>query len=170
MAKKKPDEDLDLGIEQGGGSKKKLILFIALGVLLLGGGGGAAWFLLSGSGEETVEAKSAEGQQAMPAIYHSMTPVFVANLSEGSQAKLLQVSVEVMSRGQEAIDFVQQNDPLIRHNLLDLFGSHKDVELNSRAGKEKLQAEVVERMNQLITEQGGSGELEAVYFTQFVMQ
>ena len=51
MAKKKPEEDLDLGVEQEKGSKKKLIIIAAIALLLLVGGGLAAgWFLLGDDG------------------------------------------------------------------------------------------------------------------------
>lgn len=173
MAKKIQEEDLDLGIEQEKGSKKKLILIIAVAVLvLLGGGLGVGWFLLSGddseqAGSET-ESDAAKSQQA--AIYYPMEPIFVVNLPEGSKAKLLQTSIQVMAREQQIIDFIKHNDPMIRHSLLNLLASHTDSELNSRGGKVKLQSEVITQLNKLIKEQGGSGEVEAVYFTSFVMQ
>ena len=125
MAKKKPDEDLDLGIEQEKGPRKKLIIIIAIALLLLVGGGlGVGWFLLGGEDAEVADEQVEEEKEQQPAIYHPMDPVFVVNLPEGSKAKLLQASVQVMAREQETIDFVQHNDPMIRHNLLNLFGSH----------------------------------------------
>ena len=171
MAKKKPEEDLDLGVEQEKGSKKKLIIIAAIALLLLVGGGLAAgWFLLGGDDTAEADNESEVPKVQLPAIYHQMDPVFVVNLPAGSKAKLLQASVQVMARTQETIDFVQNNDPMIRHNMLNLFGSHSDEELSSRSGKEKLQAEVIQQLNQIIKEQGGSGEVEAVFFTAFVMQ
>ena len=171
MAKKSPEEDLDLGIEQDKGSKKKLILIIAIALLVLVGGGlGIGWFLLGGDEAEVADVQENEQEAQQPAIYHPMDPVFVVNLPEGSKARLLQASVQVMARGQETIDFVEHNDPMIRHSLLNLFASHTDQELGTRNGKEKLQAEVMKRLNKIIKDQGGSGEVEAVYFTSFVMQ
>lgn len=171
MAKQKPEEDLDLGIEQEKGSKKKLIIIGAIVlVLLVGGGLVAGWFLMGGDDAAVADEEVEAPKEQQPAIYHRMDPVFVVNLPEGSKAKLLQASVQVMARTQETIDFVQHNDPMIRHNLLNLFGSHSGEELSSRSGKEKLQAEVMKQLNQIIKEQGGSGEVEAIYFTSFVMQ
>jgi flagellar protein FliL len=171
MARSNTEEDLDLGIEQETGSRKKLIIIIAtVLVLLVGGSVGVAWFLLGGEPAELADAQEGADKEQQPAIYYPMDPVFVVNLPEGGKASLLQTGVQVMARGQQTIDFVQRNDPMIRHNLLNLFGSHTDAELSSRNGKEKLQAEVVRALNKIIKEQGGSGEIEAVYFTSFVMQ
>lgn len=171
MAKTNPDEDLDLGIEPEKSSRKKRIIIATIALLLLSGGGlGVGWFLLGGEDAEVVGEPAGEEKEQQPAIYHPMDPVFVVNLPEGSSAKLLQAGVQVMAREQETIDFVQHNDPMIRHNLLNLFGSQSDQELSTRKGKDKLQAEVIKRLNQIIREQGGSGKVEAVYFTSFVMQ
>ena len=171
MARNKPDEDLDLGIEQDKGSKKRLIVIIAIALIVLTGAGlGVGWFLLGDEDAVEADQQAGEATAQQPAIYHPMDPVFVVNLREGSKAKLLQASVQVMAREQETIDFVEHNDPMIRHTLLNLFGSHTDQELATRDGKEKLQAEVMKRLNQIIRDQGGKGEVEAVYFTAFVMQ
>ena len=154
MAKNYPEEDLDLGIEQEtGSSKKKLIIIIAAALfVLIGGGLGIGWFLLSGSdsdvADEQVEAEAGKKQQ--PAIYYPMEPMFVVNLPEGGKAKLLQAGVQVMAREQATIDFVKHNDPMIRHNLLNLFASHSDAELSSRDGKKKLQQKVIKQLNEII--------------------
>lgn len=175
MATGKLDEDLDLGIEKGKGSKNKLIVIIAAAALLLFGGGLAVtWFLLDGSDQQVAsdqeQETDAEQQPKSPAIYYPLDPLFVVNLPPGSKAKLLQVGIQVMTRQQELVDFVQHNDPMIRHSLLNLLGSQDDDTLLSRKGKEKLQSEVVKSMNKIVRNQGGPGEVEAVYFTSFVMQ
>ena len=42
--------------------------------------------------------------------------------------------------------------------------------LKSRAGKEALQSELTAQIQEVIRQQGAEGELEALYFTSFVMQ
>ncbi|MCW8891162.1 MAG: flagellar basal body-associated FliL family protein [Sedimenticola sp.] len=168
---KKEDEDLDLGAENGGGSKKKLIIIIAGVVLLLMVGGGAAFFLLGGD-EEGAEGADTEEvvEEVLPAIYHPLDPVFVVNLPPGGKARMLQLGVQVMARDPAVVEFIKGNDPMLRHNLLSLFGSQQDAALRDSKGKEKLQSEVLATINKIITEQKGPGEIEAVFFTSFVMQ
>ncbi len=182
MAEEKLDEDLDLGDEQQGGSKKKLIIIIAAAVLVLLLGGGAAWFFMSGDEEAATETEQSEGEkkesgdskesaeEAGPALYHSLDPVFVANLPPGSGAKMLQIGVDVMMRKPELLDFIKLNDPMIRHQLLNLFSTQSAKELRKRSGKEKLQAAALETIQNIIKEQDGPGKVEALYFTSFVMQ
>ncbi len=162
------DEDLDLGAENGGGSKKKLMIIIAGVVLLLLVGGGAAFFLLGGD-EESAEKEEVVEEQ-LPAIYHPLDPVFVVNLPPGGKARMLQLGVQVMARDPAVIDFIKGNDPMLRHNLLSLFGNQQDAALRDRKGKEKLQSEVFAAINQILKDQKGPGEIEAVFFTSFVMQ
>jgi flagellar FliL protein len=175
MAKQKVNEELDLGIEKENGSKKKWIILISVGVLvLLGGGLGASWFLFGGSEDEQVAMGSAGGKQQVeekpPAIYQSMEPAFVVNLPPGGRLKMLQVGLQVMARDPALIEFIKHNDPMIRNSLLNLFSAQEGKQLKSREGKEKLQTELLKVLNRLTRNQGGPGEVEAVYFTSFVMQ
>ncbi len=174
MVEERLDEDLDLGIEQEGGSKKKLIIIIAAAVLLLLLLGGAAWLLLSGDEEDADGAEAEQEQQAveekLPPLYHTMQPVFVVNLPPGSDAKMLQIGVNIMVRQPELIEFLKLNDPMIRHQLLSIFSVQDSAALRDRAGKEKLQAEVLAELQRIVSENGGTGEVEGVYFSSFVMQ
>jgi len=169
------DEDLDLGVEKEGVPWKKVIIIGAAVLLLLGVGGGVAWFFLAPgddaapASEEQAEAAAVEEQKG-PAIYHALNPVFVVNLPPGGRAKMLQVGVEVRVRSPELVEFLKHNDPMVRHNLLTIFSTRKSEVLRDRVGKEKLQADVLGALQGIIEEQGGPGEVEAVYFTSFVMQ
>jgi flagellar FliL protein len=176
------DDELDLGIEKTPGSRKKLVIIIAAAVLLLALGGAVAWWLFSGDEEsgaaeepaaeaaaEQSEEQPAESEQ-LPPIYHSLDPVFVVNLPPGGDAKMLQVGVDVLVRSEKLEEFLKHNDPMIRNQLLNLFSSQNSIQLRSRAGKEQLQAKVLAELRKIVKSQGGTGEVEAVYFTSFVMQ
>ncbi|AKH20196.1 flagellar basal body-associated FliL family protein [Sedimenticola thiotaurini] len=167
---KQQDEDLDLGAEHVGLSKKKLILIILGAVLLMAIGLVLGWYLTGGSGAANEDEAEEVVEEQLPAIYHPLAPVFVVNLPPGGKAKMLQVGVQVMARDPALIQFLKYNDPMIRHNLLSLFGNQQDSGLRDRAGKEKLQTEVLNTINRILKEYDGGGEVEAVYFTSFVMQ
>lgn len=171
MAEPELDEDLDLGIEKG--SKKKLIIIIVAVVLLLVISGVAGWLLMgsddSTESEEVVPEEEAVAE-VLPPIYHALDPKFVVNLPPGGRAKMLQAGVQIMARNPETIVFLKNNDPMVRHNLLNLFSEQDSSGLTDRAGKEALAKAVLDILNKILKDQKGPGEVEAVYFTSFVMQ
>ena len=190
MAKK---EDLDLDVEGKGGKKKgskmKLIIIILVVLILAGGGGGAAWyFLIRQSGDEAAELEAAmdEGDQEAapvakskkkkkknhnePPIFVGLDPAFVVSFKDQSQARFMQLSVELMSRDQEVIDIVDSYKPMIRNNLLLLFSSQKFEEIVTREGKEHLLEQTLEEVNNTLLNEAGIDGVEAVYFTAFVAQ
>ncbi|OOZ37230.1 flagellar basal body-associated FliL family protein [Solemya velesiana gill symbiont] len=173
MAEKEKSEDLGLGEEQGKGSNTKLIIMIAVGVIvLLAGGLGLGWFLFGGSDGDSQgeQAEEAVEEVQAPLIYHPVSPEFVVNLPPGGKVKMMQVELQLVTRSQETIDFLKHNDPMVRHNLLDLFGSQDGEKLKSCEAKQQLQSDVMKKLNEIIKEQEGPGEVEAVYFTAFVTQ
>lgn len=175
------DDELDLGVEATPAPWKKILLITLGAVLLLAIGGGGAYFLFSPSEEksENEEVKTEEqvvtededeDEDVGSAFYRDLTPVFVVNLAPGGKAKMLQIGVQVLTRDEDLFEFMGENDPMIRHSLLKLFGARKSSDLRSRAGKEKLQVDVQAEVQKIIEEQGNSGIVEAVFFTSFVMQ
>jgi flagellar FliL protein len=171
MAEQQSSEELDLGEEKSG--KSKLIIIIAIVAVLLIGGGAAAYFLLMGDEEAgddaTASEESAETEQELsPAQYVEMKPPFVVNLP--GRPSLLQVGISVRVRSDEMVEFISHNDPMIRHNLLNLLSGVDAKALKTRESKESLQAEMLKELNRVVTELKGPGEVEALYFTTFVMQ
>lgn len=152
--------------EAKGGSKKKLMVIGAAALAVVGGG--AAFFLTRGG-----EAKEAEhkAEVKLPAQYVAMDPPFVVNFDAGSAAKFLQVTVQMMTRDHETAEFIKSHDPVIRNDLLLMFGAQKVEEVGTREGKEKLRQDALEAVRAIVRNEGGEPEkLEAVYFTSFVMQ
>jgi flagellar FliL protein len=183
MAAPKLDASTDLGLEKTPGRARTWVLIAVAAVLVLAAGGGAAWYFLAraepptavaGKGKAAAKkgeaaADKAEAPRPEP-IYHPLDPPFVANLPPGGKAKMLQAAVRVQTRDQSLVAFLQKNDPMVRHHLLDLFGAQDAGELMTRSGREKLQADVRDTLVRLAKDNGGQGQVEAVYFTQFVLQ
>ena len=180
MATARLDESTDLGIERAKGGKRRMVIIIAVAVVLaLGAAGGAAWYVLGGDqtptaagakGKKGKAAETAEGAVLPPPVYHPLDPPFLANLPPGGKAKMLQAAVRIQTRDPALVAFLQQNDPMVRHHLLGLFGAQDAGALMTRAGRDQLQAEVQATLARLVADNGGEGAVEAVYFTQFVLQ
>lgn len=149
------------------GKSKKLIIIIAAAVLLICGGVG--FWLLQSSGKGKSPEKKAE--VVAPPVYLALDPAFVVNFDSGDTARFLQVSVQIMSRDPATVEMLKANDPVVRNNLLLLFGNQKFADLSTRAGKEALRTQALASVREVIAAAGGHPEkLEAVYFTSFVMQ
>ncbi|MCZ2723297.1 flagellar basal body-associated FliL family protein [Marinomonas sp. 15G1-11] len=173
------EDGLDVGEEEGkkGGKKKLIIIIIAL-LLVLGGGGGAAFFLLGGEDEaevgteESVDASAAgAGASATgPAIYLELDPAFVVDFIVANKQRYLQLNLTVKSRDQVKVDAIKVHMPLIRNSLVLLFANQNFDELQSLDGKMALKAAAIESINSILTQETGSGGVEDVLFTNFVMQ
>jgi flagellar FliL protein len=162
--------EAEAGAEAPAGGKKKLLIIVGAAVLLLGVAGAAAFFLVGGDdAADAGQDAAAQVPQGDP-VYHSFTPPFVANLAPGGPAGMLQIAVEVMTRTPGVTAVLKANDPMLRHHLLNLFEAQKADELLTVKGKEALQAAIHELLNAQLAELEGPGEIQGVYFTQFVMQ
>ena len=181
MAKEDIDDkddaiELDASINKGG--KGKLILIIVLAILLMGGTTvGILYYTgaIGGKGDSSKdvagEAKAKEEAEAVgPAIYYELKPEFIVNFEGNQKANYLQITMQLMTRTPGVVKILEEDDPLIRNNILLLFSGQKYDELSTLAGKEKLRAEVLKAVQQIVKTEFGKPAVEAVYFTSFIMQ
>jgi flagellar protein FliL len=154
---------------------KKGLLFAIIGAVVLAGGGAGAWFAFGGKKDEHGEADKAKAEAEhavkLPAQFVSLDPPFVVNFEAGTTARFLQIAVQLMTREPEMVEFLEHNGPIIRNDLLLLFGNKTVDQVSSQEGKEALRTAALETIRKIIASEGGKPEaLEAVYFTSFVMQ
>lgn len=130
-----------------------------------------------GHGESKSESKSegkgeekGEGGKKGGATYFPMTPAFVVNLSDADSSRFLQIDMEVLAKNVEAADAVKLHTPQIRNSVLMLLSQQKFHDIDTREGKEALQAKVLAEIQRILTAETGKPGVEAVYFTSFVMQ
>src|SRR5690242_5047940 len=147
---------------------KTLLIVIVLAVLLAGGGVGA-WFAFAPHGKQKhAEVKK---EPLAPALYVALDPPFVVNFEAEQQVRFLQVTAQLMTRDPAVVEMLKANDPVIRNDLLLLFGNQKYTVISTREGKESLRAQTLAAVRKIIATAGGKPEkVEAVYFTSFVMQ
>jgi flagellar FliL protein len=160
-------EDLDLDVKPP--SNKKLIIIMALvGVLLIAGSVGLTVWLVSGGGEQAEEASAAEETVKKP--QYLPLESMVVNFAEKGPAKYLQVDIQLMAYNPEVLNAVEEHMPVIRNDILVLLGSQSYENVSTREGKEALRKEILTTVNRILKQQAGMEGIQAVYFTNFVMQ
>jgi flagellar protein FliL len=178
MAAARSEEIVDAPVAPPPAARKGGGIAVILVAVLLStlGGGGAAWFVakqaVTAAQPKTEEEEKAEKPSVpkSPAQYVSLDPAFIVNLDDERVQRFLQVQVEVMSRDTKTIEQVQRHAPRIRSQLLLLFGQQQAADLAKRSGKEQLQGEVLAEIQAVLLAETGKAEVEAVYFTSFVIQ
>ena len=151
---------------------KKIIIISVVLVLL--GGGGAAFFLLNGSDTKPAagtdpEQDEVQVEELSDPIYLPLSPAFVVNFEHKGGIRYLQLSLQVMSFDEAAVEKVEANMPAVRNNLILLFSGQDYNFLTTVEGKEKLREEVRDSINELV-HLTGSSKVNEVFFTGFVMQ
>jgi flagellar FliL protein len=147
--------------------KGKLVMLLVLTLVVLAGGGAGAWWWWS----SRAAPKPAAAPAPLPPQYLALDPPFVVNFEAEQMVRFLQVTVQLMSRDPHTIELLKSNDPVVRDQLLMLFGNQKYEVLSTREGKESLRKQALESVRSVIGSAGGQpARVEAVYFTSFVMQ
>lgn len=166
------DAPVEQPVEKKG--KGKLFIIIGLVVLLLAGAGGGAWYFMQSSAKaDKKDAKHAKAEPVKkgPALYVALDPPFVVNFKAQSMVRFLQVSVQIMTRDVATQALIKENDPIIRNDLLTLFGELEYETISTVEGKEVLRKGALNAVRKIVKDEGGKADLvEAVYFTSFVMQ
>jgi len=169
---------------EGGGTakkKSKLPLIIIAAVVVLGGAGGAYFAFKPKPAAAAVDAQAAAadkpqkeekpGAKKSAAVYYKFDPAFVVNFGGEGSARYLQVTVEAMSRNPKILEELKNDEPAVRNDLVMLFSAQDNASLMSNEGKDKLRASTLDVVRKVLNSEGSSGkEIEAVYFTSFVIQ
>ncbi|WP_435104276.1 flagellar basal body-associated FliL family protein [Arhodomonas sp. AD133] len=156
---------------QRGMSVLVLVLIVVLGMLVLGGGTVAALYFTGViGGGDPASAEQPEEPEPEPPQYLPLEPPLVVNIDNSGRTSYLQVGVELMARDKSVIEAVQSHMPVVRNNLLLLFGNQSQEEITTREGKQALRMKALAEVNTVLAEQSVEGEIEAVYFTSFVVQ
>ncbi len=165
------EEEQQADTEVTGGGKKKMIFIILSAILLVGGSIGGTLLIVGGS-DESAEAEVVEEVEVSrgDASYIDLKPAFTVNLAPEDPVGFLQISMQVLTFDDDVAEEVEKHKPLIRNNLVVLFGKQNSAELRAPEGKERLQKSALETVRSVIKQHGSGGEVENVFFTSFVMQ
>ncbi len=180
MAKEK--EETGNGGGSGGSMTKLVIIIVVLQLVMFGGFGAFLYFSGAlgggGAGHEAVateeghhDAKEEESHEEAPPIYIPLEPAFVVNFSDSSGgSRFMQATIQVMTRDPEIEAAVNTHMPVIRNAIVLLLSSQSVEGVAGIEGKEKLRAEVLEKIREILKERTGKPGVEDIYFTSFVIQ
>lgn len=161
--------------EEAGGSKKKLIIIIVAVVLLIAIAVGATVFLMSGDDAASDEASPEEAAEvveevAIPAQYIKMKPRFIVNYNVGTRQRFLQASIEIMTRSQGVVDAVELHNPMLRNEIVRILSDQDFKALRTPEGRLALKTQLQEQLIALLKSEADVEGIEAILFTDFVMQ
>lgn len=159
--------------ESGGGMMQKLLLGGGALVLIVVGvvAGPSVINLVSQSEEEAAADTEVEEPSSRPEIYTSLHPPLIVNFTDSlGDAHFMQMTLEVMARDQDVINAVREHAPVIRNDLILLYTSIIYEEVTTREGKEKMLADGLAVVQQIMSERIGESGVEALYFTGLVIQ
>ena len=166
---------------------KKLMMPLAVGVVVAGVAIGALSFLgviSFGSGEamevaadgeesadgESIEAMASPESAGSPAFFFSFYPDMLVNFTVDGNPHYLKVSIDVMSRDEEAIKGVEEYHSIMRNNLLKIFQTVEFATVGGKNGIDSLQVIARDEIRRVLTKYHGTNDVEGVYFTSFVVQ
>lgn len=116
--------------------------------------------------EDTAAATAAK------AVYYTIQEPFTINFLTQSQQKVryLQIKVALMSHDQATVDSAEQNLPMIQDGLRNLFTDQSLQNVSTVDGRQALQTQALNTVNRILKQETGKDDIEAVYFTSFILQ
>ena len=172
-----PEQELELNETPNAGKKsKKLFIFGGIGLVLVLLIGGGLWFFM-GSDEPAATDVSADASAdpAAPIVsseaeYVGMPRPFLFNLPGTDRARLVEIKVQLMVRGESNSVLTQKHIPLIEDALLTTFSAADVQKLSTQAGKDELRQLALLNVQNTLQPITGNKVVEKVLFTGFVMQ
>lgn len=176
MAKEKDEEKTEV---KKSSSKIVLIIVIILLILILIGGGLAAYFLLSNNSSEPTPAQTQNQQKTMNNKKHfnknsdltKIGPIypldkFIVNLLSSNGERFLKIKMDLELSGPELTAELDKKKPMIRDIIIRTLSSKTFQEISTNRGKEKLKDELVEKINNVLTD----GYIKNIFLIEFVVQ
>lgn len=178
----------------GGNSQMKLVIVgaVALFVAVLGAQVAAPLLTKAiqgdGSHKAVAAKESKEGEEAKgedielaaaepgkeekkePAQYVGLDPPFVVSFDEEDGTRYVQLQLQAMARSEKTVEEIKKHAPALRNAVLFQLNSKKLEELTTLEGKEQLRTELTKKANDVLAKNGSEGQIEELYFTNFVIQ
>ena len=167
----------DKPVKKKGGGIMKLLMMVVGAVVLIGAGGAggiyAAQSGMIGGGAPAAKAKghgeAAEHSEEGSARYYAIEQGFTSNLRDSDS--FVQASVAVSMHGDEKVtDVIKTNEPALRSVILQTLADQDYPTMSSMPGRQELRKKLRDVLNAELKSVTGSGGIDNVYFTAFVLQ
>jgi flagellar FliL protein len=129
----------------------------------------ALMLLVSSNGVYAATEEDVEAPGTVKAEYVRFSPDFVVNL-KSTEPHFLMVTVQGMSRGPEGMLVAKHHMPARRHHLLMLLSEQTHESLTSVESKQPLMQAALVKIQELLVAETGKPGIEAVFFTDFVVE
>jgi flagellar FliL protein len=171
------EQDLQLDPDitgEAGGSKKKRIIIVIVAASLITIVAALTIFLIFGHGEDDEAAASELAEKVeeviAPAQYVKMKPPFIVNYNMGTRQRFLQTSIEIMTRSQGVVDAIELHNPMLRNSIVRILSEQEFKHLRTPEGRSELRAILQTQLVAVLKAEADIEGIEAVLFTDFVMQ
>jgi flagellar protein FliL len=171
MAEEKQDQEKNKENPRAKGHRKWMVLAIV--ILVLGGGGTSAWLYLGKAGGDkgTLSGPASNsretGKTQRQAIIYPLD-AFIVNLMDKSHAtrRYLKVTMALEVDGEASRAMADKHKIHLRDTIILLLSDQGFEDISTVEGKLGLKQEIQSRINQIL----GTGVVNTIYFTEFVVQ
>lgn len=158
------------------GSLKRLLIMVGamLAVALVSVG---ATLFLTGAFDDSPEPQQlADGEEAEPqrpterGLYLALNPDFVIGYEVNSRQRFLRAELAVRARDQEVLDTLTRHMPRVRNNVIQVLSDRTFQDIRTDEGRQELTSVLRGIMDEIVENELGRMGVDAVLFTNFVLQ
>lgn len=167
------EDETEATEEESGGRKSKLtVIIVVLAVLAVGGYFATPYIMnMISPPPETDDEVAGKTNHSKPALFASLHPPLVVNFRDSyGVPHFMQITMSVMARDQGIIDEVKTHAAMIRNSLILMYGNVDYDSVSEREGKEKMLADALAEIQEIIERETGDTGVEAVFFTSLIIQ
>ena len=118
----------------------------------------------------TTVLASASGGGGGTSPYYSIKPPFVVNVNDGDRVRHMQITTQLHAKDMSLLSQLDIHKPAIQHALIVLFSGQEVSEIKTVAGKQKLRKEALQTVQKIMKKNVGAPVVDAIYFTDFIIQ
>ena len=99
-----------------------------------------------------------------------LNPPIIVNIMDGELIRHMQVIIEIKLTDSGKADKIDLHKGPIRHELILLLSSQDSARISTSQGKEQLRKDALAAAQNVLQELEGEPIIEALYFTNFIIQ